>query len=169
MHIKWDVVISSSLRLSLKVWIWYKCQDGIGKCYHHDGEQLGFYKKLRINRLSKKKNVLVTFVYQEPHNSNLFAKNRTQTNVKYLRWIVIEQKLQITITNNSTFCLYFLKQIVVPHFQSLFGRNNRDTFWENEGKIYEGRCVIPFLWKFAGWHLAPSLRIQFFTDNFQGF
>ena len=165
MHIKWDVIVSWSLRLSLKVWIWYKCQDRIGKCYHQDGEQLGFYKKVRINRLSKKKNVLVTFVYQEPNNFNLFAKNGTQNNVKYFRWIVIEQ----VITSNSTFRLYFLKQIVVPHFQSLFGRNNRDTFLENEGKIYEGRCVIPFLLKFAGWHLSRSLRIKFFTDNFHGF
>ena len=43
-HIKWDVIISSSLRLLLNVWIWYRCQDRIENCYHHDGEQLGFYK-----------------------------------------------------------------------------------------------------------------------------
>ena len=27
----------------------------------------------------------------------------------------------------------FLKEIVVGHFQILFIKNNRDTFWENEG------------------------------------
>ena len=79
-HIKWDVIISSSLRLLLKVWIWYRCQNRIENYYQHDWEQLdGFYKKNTI--------------------SNLFDKNYTQKNVKchiqheesWLRWIVIEQ------------------------------------------------------------------------------
>ena len=26
-HIKWDVIISSSLRLFLKLWIWFRCQN----------------------------------------------------------------------------------------------------------------------------------------------
>ena len=40
---------------------------------------------------------------------------------------------------------YFpLKEIVLEHFQSLFGRSNRDAFWENEGKIHEGGCVKEF-------------------------
>ena len=47
-HIKWYVVISSSLRLLMKVWIWYRCQDGIENYYLHDGEQSGFYKKVHI-------------------------------------------------------------------------------------------------------------------------
>ena len=37
--------------------------------------------------------------------------------------------------------LYFLKEIVLAHFQRLFGRSNRDVFLENEGKIYEGGFV----------------------------
>ena len=37
--------------------------------------------------------------------------------------------------------LYFLKEIVLAHFQRLFGRSNRDVFLENEGKIHEGGCV----------------------------
>ena len=49
-HIKWDVIISSSLRLLLKVWIWYRCQNRIENYYQHDGEQLGFYKKVHIKR-----------------------------------------------------------------------------------------------------------------------
>ena len=44
-HIKWDVIISSLLRLLLKVWIWYRCQNRIENCYHHDGEELDFTKK----------------------------------------------------------------------------------------------------------------------------
>ena len=30
----------------------------------------------------------------------------------------------------------FLKEILLAHFQSLFGKSNRDVFLENEGKIY---------------------------------
>ena len=44
-HIKWDVIISSSLRLLLKVWIWCRCQSRIENYYQSDGEQLGFNKK----------------------------------------------------------------------------------------------------------------------------
>ena len=57
------------------------------------------------------------------------------------------------------FLLTFLKEILL-HFQSLFGRSNRDVFLENEGKIYR---------ELADWHLATSLRINLFTDSFQGF
>ena len=34
-------------------------------CYHHDGEQLGFYKEEHIKTQSKKKDVLVIFALQE--------------------------------------------------------------------------------------------------------
>ena len=49
-------------------------------------------------------------------------------------------KLQVTLR----FTLYALKETVLAHFQSLFGRSNRDAFWENEGKIHEGGCVKDF-------------------------
>ena len=39
-------VISSLLRLLMKVWIWYRCQNRTGNYYHQDEEQLGFYKKV---------------------------------------------------------------------------------------------------------------------------
>ena len=52
-YIKWDVIISTSLRLLLKVWIWYRCQNRIENYYHHDGEQLGFYKKVHIKTQSR--------------------------------------------------------------------------------------------------------------------
>ena len=58
---------------------------------------------------------------------------------------------------------------MLADFQSLFGRSNRDNFSRNEGKIHEVGCVKElFFRKFAGWHLATSLRINFFTGNFQG-
>ena len=44
-HVKWDV-ISSSMRLLMKVSIWYRCQNRIANYYHQDEEQLGFYKKV---------------------------------------------------------------------------------------------------------------------------
>ena len=47
---KWDVIISSSCRLLLKVRIWYRCQNRIEISNQHDGEQLGFYKKVRMKR-----------------------------------------------------------------------------------------------------------------------
>ena len=43
------------------MWIWYRCQSRIENYYHHDGEQLGFYKKAHTKTQSKKKDVLVTF------------------------------------------------------------------------------------------------------------
>ena len=53
------------------------------------------------------------------------------------------------MTSNTTFCLHFLKEIVLPHFQSLFGKNKRGVFWENESKIYEEGSYVPTLpiWK----------------------
>ena len=43
------------------------------------------------------------------------------------------------------------------------------AFSQNESKIHEGEYVKDFFRKLAGWHFAASLRINFFTDNFQGF
>ena len=107
-------------------------------------------------------------------NSNLFNKNCTQENVKchiqheeiWLRWIVIEQ-----INYKKHYSAYIsLKETVLPHFEILFGRSNCDAFWENEEKIHEGRCVKEFFFrKLAGWYLATSLKINFFTNSFQGF
>ena len=62
-HIKWDVVISSSLRLLMKVWIWCRCQNRIGNYYHQDEEQLGFYKK--VHRAWEKKGCSCNFTSQE--------------------------------------------------------------------------------------------------------
>ena len=44
---------------------------------HHDGEQLLFYKQVRIKTQCKKKDVLVIFILlQEMMNSKLFDKKR---------------------------------------------------------------------------------------------
>ena len=48
-HIKWDIIISASLTSLLKVWIWYRCENRTEHYYHHDREQLGFYKKKYIS------------------------------------------------------------------------------------------------------------------------
>ena len=63
----------------------YRCQNRIEKYYHHhDGEHLGFYKKISTKtfKLSKKNDVLVILVLQETKNYNLFDKNRTTTTSK---------------------------------------------------------------------------------------
>ena len=39
--------------LSMKVWIWYRCQCRIENYYRHDEEQLGFYKKTYENKEQK--------------------------------------------------------------------------------------------------------------------
>ena len=49
--------------------------------------------------------------------------------------------------------MYFLKKIVLAHFQSLFGRINRDALWKNEGKLHEGRCMSVF---FVNFQVAVS-------------
>ena len=87
-------------------------------------------------------------------NSNLFNKNFTQENVKCHAQHEDEQV-------NFKWHYFPLKEIVE--------RSNRDAFWENEGKIHEKGCVKEFFRKLAGWHLATSLQINFFTDNFEGF
>ena len=70
---------------------------------------------------------------------------------------------------NTTFCLYFLKKLLLAQFKASFGRSNRDAFLENKGKIHEGKICETFFRKLTGWHLATSLEINLFTDNLQGF
>ena len=49
-------------------------------------------------------------------------------------------KLQVTLL----FAYISWKKILFAHFQSPFGRSNRDAFLENEGKIPEGGYVKEF-------------------------
>ena len=83
-----------------------------------------------------------------------------QRQMPHSTWKKLTGKLQVTR-------LYFLKEIA--HFQSLFVRSNRDTFWENEDKINEEECLKESFLKLAGWHLATSLPINLFIGNFWGF
>ena len=72
-------------------------------------------------------------------------------------------KLQVTLLSpyisRKKLCLHTFKD----------GRSNHDAFWETKGKIHEGGCMKEFFSKTWDWHLAISLQINFFTDNFQGF
>ena len=144
-HIKWDVVISSSLRLLMKVWIWYRHQNRIENYYHHDEEQLGFYKKVhtKTQSMSKKEDVLVILYREKRMSFNLFDKNCTHKKTfqpsstwRKLTWRNCDWTGKLQVIR-----LYFLKEILLAHFQRLFGRSNHDVFLEHEGKIHEERCV----------------------------
>ena len=97
-------------------------------------------EKVHIKTQSKK----LYITRDEGFRFTAFDKTCTQENVKcqiqhedsWLRWIVIEQ------VNYKQY--YFpLKEIALAHFQTLFGRSNRDAFWENKGKIQKW-CVKEF-------------------------
>ena len=147
---KWDIIISSSLRKLLKVGIWYRCQNR--KSFHHDEEQLLFYKKVHIKTQSNEKDVLVIFVLLQETNFNLFDKKCTRENVKChpystwkkLTWMNRNWTGRLQVTLLSTWHLYFLKEIVLAHFHSFFKGSNLDAFWENKGKIHERGCVKEF-------------------------
>ena len=64
--------ISSSLRLSLKVCVWYRCQNRIENYYDHDGGQLTFYKILANLRLVKL--VVMTNVFFNYHQHEIEIK-----------------------------------------------------------------------------------------------
>ena len=68
----------------MKVWIWYICLNRIENYYHHDEEQLGFYKKVHIKTqsMSKTKDVLAILHRKKRMSCNLFHKNSTQENVQ---------------------------------------------------------------------------------------
>ena len=86
-NVKWDIIISPSLRLLLKVWVWYNCQNRIGKYYHHDGEQLTFYQKILhiITHRLRKEDCLCNLCIAI--NSNLLDKNHSQySQMPYSTW-----------------------------------------------------------------------------------
>ena len=70
----WDVIIPSSLRLLLKMWIWYRYRKR--KLLAPWWRIIGFYKKVQIKTQSKKLCITRT------NDSKLFNKNCTQENVK---------------------------------------------------------------------------------------
>ena len=50
--------VSPSLRLLLKVCVWYRCQNRIKKYYHHDGEQLTFYQTVLHIKIQAEKRIM---------------------------------------------------------------------------------------------------------------
>ena len=89
LHIKWDGTISSSLRLLLKVWIWYGCRNRIESYYHHVGEQLGFDEMKRY--ISKHRAGCSCNFYNARNCTQENVKCHIQHEEKLLRWIVTEQ------------------------------------------------------------------------------
>ena len=72
----------------MKVWIWYRCQSRIENYYHHDEQQLGFYKQIDIKTQSKDKDVLVIFALQETNEfqviwQKLYPK---ESQIAYSTW-----------------------------------------------------------------------------------
>ena len=111
-----------------------------------------FIKKVHIKTQSNEKDVLVIFVLLQETNFNLFDKKCTRENVKChpystwkkLTWMNCNWTGRLQVTLLSTWHLYFLKEIVLAHFHSLFKGSNLDAFWENKGKIHERGCVKEF-------------------------
>ena len=89
--------------------------------------------------MSKKKDVLVILHCKKRMSFNLFDKNYIQENVQ-LHLQHGESSLGRIVVEEVTH-LYFLKEIVLAHFQRFFGRSNRGVFLENKGKIHEGGYV----------------------------
>ena len=75
-HIKWDIIISASLTSLLKVWIWYRCENRTEHYYHHDGEQLGFYKKSTYQNTEQ--DVIVNFFIARNEENWAYRKSGTQ-------------------------------------------------------------------------------------------
>ena len=156
-HIKWDVIISSSLRLLLKVWIWYRCQNR--KLLSTWWKSIRFLQKITYQNTEQ--DVFVIFMMQETKNSNLFDKVYVQEDVNcyiqheenWLRWIVIEQV-------NYYFPLVFperccnREKVIVMYSKKMKAKYMKEDVWKS------------FFGYLPGWHLATSLQINFFTENF---
>ena len=162
----------SLLRLLIKTWIWYRCQNRIENYYHHNGVLFGSYKKVHIRTQSKKEgcscqscNLYIARNEWLP----IYLAKTAPSPIAYSTWRNFTQrnlnwtgKLQVTH-------LYFLKEIVFAQFQRLFGRSNRDVFLQNEGKIHEGGCVKEFFSLTCRLASRNFIIDYLFTDNFQGF
>ena len=100
-YIKWDVIISSSLRVC------WKCQFDtdvkIENYNHHDREQLLFLKKVKkkvhIKTQSKKKDILVIFILLL-YNPLYYCKER-RTPICLIK-TVLKRNLKRTLFHNST-------------------------------------------------------------------
>ena len=140
----------------------------------HDGENYFFKKKLvHIKRQSKKKDILVIFMLLLYNPLYCCKKRRTPI---YLIKTVPKRNLKRTLFHNSTWrkltwmnCNWTgklqvtllsahisRKKLCSETSQSLFGRSNCDVFWENEGNMHVGGCVIEVF--LLTCRLAPASR-----------
>ena len=96
-HINWDVIISSSLRLLLKRWIWYRHQN---RTLITMMENTYFSIKKYISKHRAKRRMFCKYYCKKRRIPNLFDKNCTQENASnaifkheesWLGWIVIQQ------------------------------------------------------------------------------
>ena len=98
-HIKWDILIFSSSRLLLKVWIWYRCQNR--KLLSPLWRAIRFLEKSKFqnpHKLSEKKacpcnlciarNEEFQFIWQKPFSKK--TSNAIQHEKSWLRGIVLE-------------------------------------------------------------------------------
>ena len=74
------------------MWIWYRCQNRIENC-HHDGQQLGFYKKAHES------------TEQKEWCSCNFILQANETKNKKRRILVYLTKTVLKRTSNATFSM----------------------------------------------------------------
>ena len=85
--------------------------------YHHNGEQLGFFKKVHTETQSKNNDVLVIFILQEAKNSDLFDKNCAQGNVKCpMKKVDLDESLE---------------ELIVMHSEKIKAKYMKDDIWKS--------------------------------------
>ena len=114
-HISWDVIISSTLRLLLKVSIWYRCQENY---YHDDGEQLGFYKKVHI----------IQFIWQKLCSRG--RQSHIQNEEIWVRWIVIKQvNYYFPLTFPERHCNR--EKLIVMYYKKMKAKCMKEDVWKS--------------------------------------
>ena len=140
------------------MWVWCRCQNE--KVFSPWWRRIVYQKAhIKTHRLRKEECFCdLCFLI----NSNLFDKNRTQDNVKNGNWT---GKLQATLAFAyicwKKFCSHAFKasseEVIVMRSLKMKSKYMKEDVWDS------------FFRKLAGWHLATSVQITLFADNFQGF
>ena len=85
------------IEIVVKVWIWYRCQNRIENDYHHDGDQLAFYKNVLIKTQQKEGcscnpyfawNEEFQFIWQKMYCIQDNVKCHIQRKESWLRWVL---------------------------------------------------------------------------------
>ena len=87
-HIKWDVIIPSSLRLLLKVWIWYRCHISHSQVspsvYTNQSETVNSMLSVKkiswLKKFPRKKSHFVKYVWKIIADHQSLENERTLTN-----------------------------------------------------------------------------------------